>query len=392
MTTASRSVRLATVLRWPLGLALVSWQYMWRTTPLHRSEEQGSIADLPEHWDTDDDPDGRRQGLAAGVGPLLHRVYTVRIGHSTMSPATLMEAVAASLNRVSPEMAVFRKTCGADGPLRHGDEYLVRMPGPWDGPVRVVGRDATSFQLATLRGHLEAGQIKFRAAQDGDELRFEIESWARAGDRLSHLLYNRLRLAKEIQLNMWTHFCVRTAALAGGRPRGGVTIHTRRLDWPPTVASPASADVDRHDPIRQDASSFDFVFTPAIRPVLRLVGVSPVTAGVDLTPTHVLIRFGWWRISLQRSNIRTATVTGPFRPWKALGPRLSLADKGLTLGTNSDRAVCLTLRQPIAGLLPGWLLRHPNLTLTVARPDELAALLTPSIAAPELDAGGVARP
>lgn len=378
MTTASRSVRLATVLRWPLGLALVSWQYMWRTTPLHRSEEQGSIVDLPEHWDTDDDLDGRRQGLAAGVGPLLHRVYTVGIVHSQMSPATLMEAVAASLNRVSPEMAVFRKTCGADGPLRHGDEYLVRMPGPWDGPVRVVGQDATSFQLATLRGHLEAGQIKFRVAQDGAELRFEIESWARAGDRLSHLLYNRLRLAKEIQLNMWTHFCVRTAALAGGRHRGGVTIHTRRLDWPPTVATPTS--------------SFDFVFTPAIRPVLRLVGVSPVTTGVDITPTHVLIRFGWWRISLQRCNIRTATVTGPFRPWKALGARLSLADKGLTLGTNSDRAVCLTLRQPIAGLLPGWLLRHPNLTLTVARPDELAALLSSSIAQPEFDAGGVARP
>jgi hypothetical protein len=31
------------------------------------------------------------------------------------------------------------------------------------------------------------------------------------------LLYNRLRLAKEIQLNMWSHLCVRTAALACGR-------------------------------------------------------------------------------------------------------------------------------------------------------------------------------
>ena len=51
-------------------------------------------------------------------------------------------------------------------------------------------------------------------------LRFEIESWARAGDRLSDLLYNRLRLAKEIQLNMWTHFCIRAATLAGGRPAG----------------------------------------------------------------------------------------------------------------------------------------------------------------------------
>jgi hypothetical protein len=46
------------------------------------------------------------------------------------------------------------------------------------------------------------------------------------------LLYNRLRLAKEIQLNMWSHFCVRTAALAGGRPQGGITIRTRWVTWP----------------------------------------------------------------------------------------------------------------------------------------------------------------
>jgi len=134
-------------------------------------------------------------------------------------------------------MAEFRKTRGQDGVLREGDEFVVRMPGPWDGPVRVVRRDATSFRLATLKGHLEAGEIEFRAEPDGDELHFGIESWARAGDRLSDLLYNRLRLAKEIQLNMWTHFCVRTAELAGGRPQGGLTIRTRWVSWPPPPAS-----------------------------------------------------------------------------------------------------------------------------------------------------------
>jgi len=43
--------------------------------------------------------------------------------------------------------------------------------------------------------------------------------------------YNKLRLAKEIQLNMWTHFCIRAAALAGGRPRGGLAIRTRWVPW-----------------------------------------------------------------------------------------------------------------------------------------------------------------
>ena len=212
---------------------MVSWRYMWRTIPLHRSEDTGSRADLPEPVPGEDQRRNGLQGLEAGVGPLLHRSYAVRIVHSTMTPATLINVVAAKLNQASPEMAVFRKTRGAEGLLCEGDEFVVRMPGPWDGPVRVVRRDTTSFRLATLDGHLEAGEIEFRAEPASGALRFEIESWARAGDRLADLLYNKLRLAKEIQLNMWSHFCVRTAALAGGRPQGGITIRTLCVAWPP---------------------------------------------------------------------------------------------------------------------------------------------------------------
>lgn len=237
MTRAGGPARARTVLRWPVGIAVVSWRYLWRTTPLHRSEEQGDTTDLPSGWD-DSGSDGRRQPIAEGVGPLLHRRYAVRIVGTSMASTTLFDIVSANLNRASPEMAEFRKTRGEDGPLHQDDEFVVRMPGPWDGPVRVERRDAESFLLATLDGHLEAGLIEFRVSPDGDDLRFSIESWARAGDRLSHLLYNRLRLAKEVQLNMWTHFCVQTAALAGGRLQGGVTIRTRRLDWP-SAGSPA---------------------------------------------------------------------------------------------------------------------------------------------------------
>ena len=231
MMTATRSARLRTVLGWPTGIAVVSWRYMWRTIPLHRTEEAGTRADLPDlAYDTSGFAD-RLQPLNAGVGPMLHRLYRVRITGASTSPAALMDLVSSRLNQASPEMARFRKTRGAQGGLRQGDEFVVRMPGPWDGPVRVVRRDAASFRLATLDGHLEAGEIEFRAETDGDGLRFEIESWARAGDRLSALLYNNLRLAKEIQLNMWSHFCIRTAGLAGGRPQGGITIRTRWVAW-----------------------------------------------------------------------------------------------------------------------------------------------------------------
>jgi hypothetical protein len=231
MTTVRRSVRLRTVLGWPVGIAAVSWRYMWRTIPLHRSEETGTRADLPSPAYTSGGFADGLQPLDAGVGPMLHRSYGVRIAGTTMTPAALIDLVSTRLNKASPEMAVFRKTRGAQGALRKGDEFVIRMPGPWDGPVRVVRRDEMCFRLATLDGHLEAGEIEFRAEPDGDALHFQIESWARAGDRLSALLYNKLRLAKEIQLNMWSHFCVRAASLAGGRPQGGITIQTRWVPW-----------------------------------------------------------------------------------------------------------------------------------------------------------------
>src|SRR4029079_1535196 len=98
-------------------------------------------------------------------------------------------------------------------------EFVVRMPGPWDGPVRVVKATPTSIRLATLRGHLVAVQLVSRARDlDDGAVEIEIESWARAADRLSHVLYNRLRLAKEIQLNLWLETRLRVPRGPGGAP------------------------------------------------------------------------------------------------------------------------------------------------------------------------------
>jgi hypothetical protein len=225
--------RAGTVARWPLGMGLASWRYMWRTSPLHRVDEDGTPEEdlpppLPDHLD-----DGCVQGVRDGFGPLYRRRYGVRIEGSSLTAEQLMAKIAAKPNRAAPvEVAVFRKVQGAKGPLRVGDEYLVRMPGPWDGPVRAVHQTPASFRLATLRGHLEAGQIEFRVRAEPPALRFEIESWARSGDRVAELLYDRVRLIKEMQLHMWTHFCERVARLAGGRVRGGIEIHTRRVQVP----------------------------------------------------------------------------------------------------------------------------------------------------------------
>ncbi len=202
---------------------------MWRTTPFHRRELPGlEQEDSPPQFPSNV-PADELQPAEQGVGPLFHRRYCARIRGAECSAEELIDLIRANPNRVVPhEFARFIKVKGDKGELRVADEFTVRMPGPWDGPVRVVERTPSSFRLATLAGHLEAGQIEFRAAAD-ELLHFSIESWARSGDRLSDLLYDRLRMSKEIQLHMWTSVLEKVVALAGGRLNGGVEIRTRRV-------------------------------------------------------------------------------------------------------------------------------------------------------------------
>jgi hypothetical protein len=222
--------RAGALARFPLGVLVVSWQYLWRVTALHRGETRGDASDLPPPLPPEL-RDERSKPLPDGAGPMFHRRFSVRIEGSPLSPAELTGAVTKNLNRVAPSsVAVFHKTRGGDGPPAVGDEYRVQMPGPWDGPVRVVHCDPVSFRFGTLQGHLEAGQIEFRSSEaGGGGLEFMIEAWSRAGDRLAHLLYGRLHVAKEMQFNMWVHFCLRAAAVSGGRVVGGVHIDTRTI-------------------------------------------------------------------------------------------------------------------------------------------------------------------
>jgi hypothetical protein len=231
----SLSTRVGIVLRWPIGLLLITWRYLWRITPVYRRDDEGGPDDLPPLLGDGVDRENV-QGLDDGCGPLLHRLYAVRVTGSQVTPEQAITQLAAEPNSAAPEdAAVFVKSREEGDEMAVGDEYVVRMPGPWDGPVRVVHRTPTSFRFATLSGHLEAGQIEFRARCEEAEFVFEIESWARTGDGFSHLLYNKLLLAKEIQLNLWAETCLGVVRNSGGRLTGGVRVHTWRVEDPLAV-------------------------------------------------------------------------------------------------------------------------------------------------------------
>jgi hypothetical protein len=208
------------VARWLAGTALVTWRYLWSTTPLHRSERRGGDEDRPPPL-SPDVLDDRVQ--LDGHGPLFHRVFRVRVAGAGLAPERLVDLVVADFKHFVPAEVVDVRG-GRSG------ELVVEMPGPWNGPVRIAHRDPATVRLVTLRGHLEAGQVQFRAHGDGGLLVFEIELWARAANRLVHVLYSRLRFAKEVQLNMWVRFCLAAAATTGGHLVDGVHIETRRVE------------------------------------------------------------------------------------------------------------------------------------------------------------------
>jgi hypothetical protein len=119
----------------------------------------------------------------------------------------------------------------------------------------------------------------------------------------------------------------------------------------------------------------EFVIDQRFRLPLALMGVRSSSCGLELDHTGLRVDFGHWRVRTPVANIADAEVTGPYRAVKVLGARLSLADRGLTFGTSTDDGVCIAFHQPVRGIEPLGLLRHPSLTVTVTEPELLTGVL-----------------
>jgi hypothetical protein len=134
------------------------------------------------------------------------------------------------------------------------------------------------------------------------------------------------------------------------------------------VDAPDEPDVEVRHP---------FLFDPLLRVLGLPFGVMPTTAWVRVTPEDVEIRFGWWHLRTDRSNVEGCEVVeGPFSVFKVAGPpHLSLADRGVTFATNRRVGACIRFREPVSVLLPGRLLTHPAAVVTVADPYALARSL-----------------
>jgi hypothetical protein len=122
---------------------------------------------------------------------------------------------------------------------------------------------------------------------------------------------------------------------------------------------------------------FRFAFAPSYRPPARTFGLTEENAWVDVDEVDLDARFGRWRVKTPLANVKDVAVTGPYRFFKTAGPaRLAVTDRGLTFATNGDRGVRIRFHTPVHGLDPFGLISHPELTVTVADVERLAALLS----------------
>ena len=145
---------------------------------------------------------------SSGYGSLFYRSYSCEFS-SKGSPESIIQAIRKDVNiYLNPRLAWFK-----DSPqiLETGAEYMIRIQGPWNGPVLLSHTEKFKFVLLTRNKHMEAGIIQFSACLTKNKVRFEISSLARCQDFLSWVLYEPLGLNRYFQYCMWRDFLLRVA-------------------------------------------------------------------------------------------------------------------------------------------------------------------------------------
>ena len=182
------------------------------------------------------EPAESEQPADTGAGPFLERRYYVDITRSQLDAAALLRYVTCHVAELAPGLlADFEKVRGEPDDLQAGDEFHIKILGPWNGAVRVTEVGERHFEFCTLEGHPEAGRIRFSVqerAAPAAVLRFEIHSWARSRDGLVAFAYAALGVGKHVQEQTWVTFCERVAAASGGEPLGPVHVVTDNRDIP----------------------------------------------------------------------------------------------------------------------------------------------------------------
>jgi hypothetical protein len=108
-------------------------------------------------------------------------------------------------------------------------------------------------------------------------------------------------------------------------------------------------------------------------PVLLPFGFKRDRDGVTLTSDAFEATLGFFRVTTAPDNITGAHVTRGYRWWTAFGVRGSMADDGLSFGTNHEAGVCIHFAEKVPSRLSKR--GHSALTVTVANLEGLTRAL-----------------
>lgn len=227
--------------RTPIGIARQAWALtlgvghgawrLWRNrTSMHDREAPPSAESAAAPDSTSPGPD--EQPEAEGSGPRFRRRFRVTVRDPGRDAASVMAEIQDDPNRIAPEgFASFHKEVGEPGAMAEGDEFLVDVLGPWTNRVRVAAVTPTSFRLATLRGHVEAGHVDITLHDEPGALVAEVRTRTRSKDRILDVLYDHIGVVRLLQTEMWAQVCEHAGALAGGRAEP-LRIDDERLSNP----------------------------------------------------------------------------------------------------------------------------------------------------------------
>lgn len=206
-------------LGWLVGAPLAIFRFLRREIPIVEIDPAGTAAPL-----TTKDRDTAQRERSDGVGPVVNRLFSATIRAPKLTADRLLAIIAADPNVIAPsEVLRFEKVRGERGRLREADELLIRMAGPWNGPVEVTRRWDEGFRLTAKRGHPQLGQVEIRLRDQDDEIAMEIQTRERAAG-LSFRALQRIGLIRRMQTYTWAEMLENAAQLAGGSRPERITV------------------------------------------------------------------------------------------------------------------------------------------------------------------------
>jgi hypothetical protein len=197
----------ARTIGWAIGVPLATFRFKARRIPIERVAS-------PAEW------------VADG---LVHRRVWAECDRPRLSALRLLNIIGADPNVVVPtEVLQFHKTAGDPGQLVVGDRFLIRMAGPWDGPVIVAARDDNGVRLESLPGNPQQGHIDLLVQDEEGRLRIEIASCYRPASRAFRALARFVPLVERMEIHTGGHILETTAQLAGARPPQRIWVQSTR--------------------------------------------------------------------------------------------------------------------------------------------------------------------